>query len=177
MIKRLLGPNWALPVACGLWRRISVERRPFDIAAARPESCADHFVRIGFLSDGVRALAFRSTPARKPCDSPRPLLHVGQLLTHALHVREILGTLQRQDQQAPPLQRVGGVFRQQLPQPRRQPRRHGQPWGSARRRSGRTNGRLACARRVRMPGHVGGRQGEDAKAGLCRGAQSDPSPM
>src|ERR1700733_7777710 len=42
--------------------RVGIERRTFDLAAARPESGADHFVRIGFACNGVCPWAFRRTP-------------------------------------------------------------------------------------------------------------------
>src|SRR5579859_7433989 len=50
------------------WRCVRVERRA-DIAAARPEARADHFMRIRFAGDGISAWALRRAPSAKSGDS------------------------------------------------------------------------------------------------------------
>src|SRR5271169_5910104 len=51
----------------GRFRRgISIERRTFDVAATRPESRADHLVRVGFTRDRISSDAFRSPPPGEP---------------------------------------------------------------------------------------------------------------
>src|SRR5713226_6007188 len=44
MIKRFAGADCSLTVACGLGGGVCVERRSLDIAAARPETGADHLM-------------------------------------------------------------------------------------------------------------------------------------
>src|SRR5271170_1829488 len=65
MIKSRRRQHRLLGKASRLRRRISIERRTFNIAAARPESRADHLMRIGLAGDGIGARAFWSAPPRE----------------------------------------------------------------------------------------------------------------
>src|SRR5882724_10709681 len=68
MVKGLPGTDRPLPITGRLRSGIRVERRPFDLAAAGPESGADYFMRIGFAGDRVRSFALRSAPSGKARD-------------------------------------------------------------------------------------------------------------
>src|SRR4029077_10917946 len=69
MVKRLARTDPTLPEARRFRGGVSVECRTFDLAAARPESCADHFVRISLARDQVGSLALRSAPPGKARDA------------------------------------------------------------------------------------------------------------
>src|SRR5580704_4620335 len=49
-----------------LRRSIAVERRTFDVATTRPESRADHLMRISLARNKIGARPLRSAPPRKP---------------------------------------------------------------------------------------------------------------
>src|SRR5271169_6848985 len=65
MIEGLRGTNRTLRKACRFRRGIRVKRGTFDVAATRPKSRAEHFVRIRFPRDRVRPGPFRRPPSRE----------------------------------------------------------------------------------------------------------------
>src|ERR1700687_5887491 len=69
MIERFTGTNRTLPVARGFRGGVGVERRSLDLTPARPESCADHFMRVSLARDQVCSFALRGAPSRKACDA------------------------------------------------------------------------------------------------------------
>src|SRR5580698_8905452 len=66
MIESFRGLYPLLGKARRLGRGIRIERRTFDVAAARPESRADHLMRIGLARHGIGAHALRSPPPGEP---------------------------------------------------------------------------------------------------------------
>src|SRR5580700_1793432 len=66
MIKSRRGLHFLLGKTRRLGRGVGVERRAFNVAAARPESRAAHFLRISLAGDRIGADAFRSAPPREP---------------------------------------------------------------------------------------------------------------
>src|SRR5258707_3426709 len=67
MIKRRRWFHFLLGKAWRLRRRISVKCRTLDVAGTRPESRANHFMRIGLAGNGICSRAFRSAPSREAC--------------------------------------------------------------------------------------------------------------
>ena len=59
------GRTAALREARGFRRRVSIKCRALDLAAARPESRADHFMRVGFARDRSRLLRAPGRAVRK----------------------------------------------------------------------------------------------------------------
>src|SRR6202022_701318 len=68
MIKRLAGADRSLSVTCRFRGCVGVECRSLDVPAARPESRADHFMRIGFPGDGICPFTRRSATPGEACD-------------------------------------------------------------------------------------------------------------
>src|ERR1700730_473640 len=67
MVERRRWFHFSLGKAWRLRRRISVERRTFNVAGTRPESRANHLMRIGFSGNGVCSRAFRSASSGESC--------------------------------------------------------------------------------------------------------------
>src|ERR1700733_2945148 len=65
MIEGLCRGDACFRKTCRLRSRVGVERRTFYFAAARPETAADHFMRICLSRNGVGAFSRRRPAARE----------------------------------------------------------------------------------------------------------------
>src|SRR5271156_3738205 len=65
MIERFCRADWLFREPFGFGRGVGVKSSTFHVAAAGPESSADHFVRVRFTCDGVGARTLGGAAARE----------------------------------------------------------------------------------------------------------------
>src|ERR1022692_454714 len=79
MVKGRCRFHFLLAEARKLRRGIRIKRRTFNLAAARPESGADHFMRIRLARNRIGSRAFRGAPPRKArhtqIEAPQEKMH------------------------------------------------------------------------------------------------------